>query len=199
LDAFLCLRMAETDIFLLMANLKYSHGVEFYQVTWDCSRASNGLVIDNDCKTVLKNTAATGSFLPVLGTVGFSGGLHCWNIKIVDAGNINNIMIGVSSGSNVSISNYPGYGSDKGVSYYGANGHRYFRNTREPFGPTFTSGDIIGTLLNMKHKTVTFYKNGACIGTAISVDSLTDGVYYPCISLQTLGQEIVSCEIPQEA
>lgn len=80
-----------------------------------------------------------------------------------------------------------------GVSYYGYDGYRYCGGTKRPFGPTFTSGDVIGTLLNMNNKTDTFQKNDVRIGIAIGVRGLTDDVHYPCISFYELGQEVTSC------
>jgi SPRY domain len=70
-------------------------------------------------------------------------------------------------------------------------------------GPNFSNGDIIGTLLNMNHKTISFYKNGIRSGMAASNDQdlyenlqpLPGDEYYPCISLSMRGQEVFSIEV----
>ncbi|RYY72365.1 hypothetical protein EON63_20980 [archaeon] len=96
----------------------------------------------------------------------------------------------------VTTSTYPGHSADKGVSYYGHNGHRYLANTNAAFGAPFKKGDVVGTLLTMEHKIVTYCLNGKRVGTAIGVDQLTEVLYYPCVSLHTLGHAVVSLEAP---
>jgi SPRY domain len=86
--------------------------------------------------------------------------------------------------------------ADKGGIGYHSNGNRYIAGSGVKFGPTYNTGDVIGTLINMNHRTVTFYKNGVRVGTAIGRDQLTEDIYYPCVAMYTLGDKVVSCESP---
>lgn len=133
-----------------------------------------------------------------MGTVGFTTGTHFWSVEIVDDVNFSHyIMIGVSDNLVLTESNAPGLkrigGStaddEIGVGYCG-NGYRYYGGTCFPFGPIFKKGDVIGTLLNLNEKTVTFYKNGIRVGTAANPGSLTGIKYYPCVAICRCGQEI---------
>lgn len=171
-------------------------GLECHKVVWDVTRASNGLVIENEHVTV-KKSSTDDLWQSVLGTVGFSSGIHYWNIEILESSNHNRIRIGVSSNLNVTCNSFPGHGDDTGVSY-GYDGNRHYSNINGSFGPSYTTGDIIGTLLNMNDKTVTFYKNSIRVGTAVGKDILLDDIYYPCVTLFAIGQQVSSCDIPQD-
>lgn len=82
---------------------------------------------------------------------------------------------------------------ENGVSYNGATGKLYCGDKLGiSYGPSYTKGDVIGTLLNMNRKTITFYKNGIRIGTAANVECLIGDEYYPCISLSSSNQKIGS-------
>jgi SPRY domain len=106
----------------------------------------------------------------------------------------NKIVIGISTSLDVSeAGNHPGGKADEGVGY-AASGKKWYKSGGTPFGPTFKTGDVIGTLLNMNLKTITFYKNGIRLGTAAGRDHLTDDVYYPCICLAGPGDKIISCD-----
>ena len=181
---------------LYPSDLIYVTGVQFHQVVWDPTRAAQGIVFQNENRLVTQNVALI-SHKCVMGTVGFTTGVHYWNLEIIDDAATKYIMIGVSKNASLTTSTYPGANNDKGVSYYGANGYRYFANTHAAFGPAFKKGDVVGVLLNMGHKTVTFYLNGQRVGTAIGIDQLTDDIYYPCVALYTLGHAVVSRELPE--
>ena len=61
-----------------------------------------------------------------------------------------------------------------GGTFYSANGE--LLNGKHPavqYGPSYSNGDVIGTLLNMNRKTVTFYKNGKRVALAAASGSLT--------------------------
>ena len=78
--------------------------------------------------------------------------------------------------------------------YFGGTGEQYKYNYDwYPLGPFYTTGDVIGILLNMNHKNVTFYKNDIRIGTVIGADQLKAAIYYPIIRLLAPGDEVISC------
>lgn len=81
---------------------------------------------------------------------------------------------------------------EKGASYNGMNGNKYFNGTNTTFGPKFSTGDVISILLNMDRKTVTFYKNGIRAGTAATSGIITGTRYYPYVSFSESNQKINS-------
>jgi hypothetical protein len=175
----------------LPEDLKYLARVRVHQPVFDPSHACAGVVFENRNLLVTQNVSGV-SHKCVFATEGFREGIHYWEFKVLDDATNKYIMIGVSKNVSVTASTYPGHSSDKGVSYYGGNGYRYYGNTNAAFGPTFSVGDVIGTLLNMEHRTVTFYLNGKRIGVALGSDALTDDMYYPVVALYSLGHTVVS-------
>jgi SPRY domain len=75
-----------------------------------------------------------------------------------------------------------------GVCYNGKNGNICNKNKNDTFGSSFSIGDVIGTLVNVEHCTVTYYKNGVRVGTA---DMECPG-HYPYVCLLHEHQEIMS-------
>lgn len=75
-----------------------------------------------------------------------------------------------------------GYHADDGETFNGdGRGH--------PFGPTFTTGDVIGCGYNLVEGRCFFTKNGLNLGCAFD-DMPTNILYYPTIGLKTPGEEI---------
>lgn len=142
--------------------------------------------------TFLSSAPPTPVWYSAIGTIGFMTGIHYWNIKMMDDGE-GTIMIGVIANDlDVTDKTNP-YNERCGVGYSARTGKRCMKGgIFTPFGPAFTKGDVIGTLLNMNRKTVTFYKNGIRIGTA--ANRLDDGTYYACVSFSTVRQEIRSID-----
>jgi SPRY domain len=167
--------------------------VEYHEITWDATRVGSGLILVNNHHLVAK-LDSDDLWQSVFETTGFSSGIHYWDIKVVQVEISMVIGVSKSLNSNATIS-YPGMESDKGgVGYSSRAGNRFYRGVGDTFGPTFTAGDVMGTLLNMNDRTATFYKNGVRIGTAIGKDKLTDDIYYPCIAHQSLEDKCVTRE-----
>lgn len=106
-----------------------------------------------------------GFWKSVLGTVGFTTGVYFWSLEILIDDIYKSIMIGVTGKLSVTKTRYASYaGCDSyngGLSYNLNNGNMIFQsNVSSAFDPSFSNGDVIGTLLDMNHKTITFYKNG---------------------------------------
>jgi len=76
-----------------------------------------------------------------------------------------------------------GYHGDDGCAFSGSGRGR-------PYGPTYSSGDVIGALFNRPERTISFYKNGLCLGVAF--DQVAEERLYPCIGLRTNGEEVLS-------
>eukprot|EP00698_Gefionella_okellyi_P005544 TRINITY_DN15052_c0_g1_i1.p1 TRINITY_DN15052_c0_g1~~TRINITY_DN15052_c0_g1_i1.p1 ORF type:complete len:208 (-),score=32.02 TRINITY_DN15052_c0_g1_i1:52-675(-) len=165
--------------------------VHFPKLIWDITRIAPGLKLERGC-TVVKQVNAAGTHKPIFALwEAPTTGLHFYQMKVENAGPSNCVMIGLGSSVATMASTYPGDNNDSGVSYYGANGYRYYSNTYAGYGPTFTTGDVIGVLLNLNHRTVTFFKNDECVGTAADASILKEGVlYYPICTLYQEGSQV---------
>ncbi|KAI7897225.1 uncharacterized protein EV154DRAFT_489381 [Mucor mucedo] len=74
--------------------------------------------------------------------------------------------------------------------YHGQSGQLFKQGHANPFGPTFTSPDIIGCGLNFATNSAFFTKNGVLLGVAEDID--TSELLYPCIGLSTNGEKITA-------
>jgi len=133
------------------------------------------------------NTIVTGSsqYSYVRGTLGVSQGKWYYEAKAVATSSSNAwYSIGWSgnspSGTAVPLGNQP-----DSVSYQGQNGTIRINGSETSTGTTFTTGDIIGTALDLDNNLVYFYKNGTLVnlgGTAITASaSTTNGVWCPAV------------------
>lgn len=199
--------------------LKFGIDVECHEISWNPLRCSQDLVVTNHQHSVKRNTATGLEWQAILGLQGFTHGVHFWNIHIKTFEANAHARIGVSSNLDFTQSYYAGK-EDNGGSYCGTDGKYYCHYLPLPdnrrgnnnisvigYGPTFTNDDIIGTLLDMTHKTVTFYKNGIRCGPAIGKKFikinnesnrplLSGDIFYPCVAFGPYHhQEIISCEI----
>lgn len=60
------------------------------------------------------------------------------------------------------------------------------------YGPTYSSGDIIGCGVHFATKSAFFTKNGVPLGSAFETCIDTSESLYPCIGLSTLGEKITA-------
>lgn len=74
--------------------------------------------------------------------------------------------------------------------YHGQNGQLFQQGHGNPFGPAFTSPDIIGCGVNFATKSAFFTKNGVSLGVAQDID--TSELLYPCIGLSSNGEKITA-------
>jgi hypothetical protein len=122
-----------------------------------------------------------------------SCGLYYYEVKIVSKGRDGYMGIGLSS-QIVSTNRLPGW--DKmSYGYHGDDGNAFCGSgTGQVYGPTFTTGDVIGCGLNLIEGSCFYTKNGHHLGTAF-----TDmpSQLYPTVGLQTPG-EIIDANFGQE-
>jgi len=122
-----------------------------------------------------------------------SCGMYYYEVKIVSKGRDGYMGIGLSS-QHVSTNRLPGW--DKmSYGYHGDDGNAFCGSgTGQVYGPTFTTGDVIGCGLNLIEGSCFYTKNGHHLGTAF-----TDmpSQLFPTVGLQTPG-EIIDANFGQE-
>ena len=76
-------------------------------------------------------------------------------------------------------------GTDKFSFGYGSTGMKSFSKKFEKYGERFGNGDLIGVLLNPVEGTISFSKNGLCLGVGFQIpEYLRNAVFYPAVSLK---------------
>ncbi|KAJ9156493.1 SPRY domain-containing protein [Pleurostoma richardsiae] len=96
------------------------------------------------------------------------------------------IGIGFSS-KNVALSRAPGW-EPESWGYHGDDGHCFAsQNVGKHYGPTFTTGDVIGCGINFRTGCAFFTKNGAYLGNAFRE---VKGELYPSVGLKKNGEHI---------
>lgn len=116
-----------------------------------------------------------------------SCGLFYFEIKIISKGREGSVAIGLST-QFASLSQLPGT-EQNSYGFHGSDGMKYHNN--EPghgkaYGPTFTTGDVVGCGLNFADNSCFFTKNGHHLGVAFT-DLPRGWELYPTVGLQSVG------------
>lgn len=120
-------------------------------------------------------------------------GLYYFEVKIVSKGRDGYMGVGLSA-QGVNLNRLPGWDNNS-YGYHGDDGHCFCSSgTGQPYGPTFTTGDVIGCGVNLIDNSCFFTKNGHHLGTAFR--DLPSNLY-PTVGLQTPG-EMVDVNFGQE-
>ncbi|XP_012275905.1 ran-binding protein 9 isoform X2 [Orussus abietinus] len=94
--------------------------------------------------------------------------------------------IGLSA-HGVNVNRLPGWDKHS-YGYHGDDGHSFCSSgTGQPYGPTFTTGDVIGCGVNLVDNTAFYTKNGHHLGIAFT--DLPPNLY-PTVGLQTPGEVV---------
>ncbi|KAI4489038.1 hypothetical protein M0804_004536 [Polistes exclamans] len=96
-----------------------------------------------------------------------SCGLYYFEVKIVSKGRDGYMGIGLSA-HGVNVNRLPGWDKHS-YGYHGDDGHSFCSSgTGQPYGPTFTTGDVIGCGVNLVDNTAFYTKNGHHLGIAFT-------------------------------
>lgn len=115
-------------------------------------------------------------------------GLFYFEVKIVSKGRDGYMGVGLTQlGTN--LNRLPGW-EKYSYGYHGDDGHVFnSATTGRSYGPTFSTGDVIGCGLNLVDNTCFYTKNGHNLGVA-AYDLRTPGDLYPTVGLQTPGETV---------
>ncbi|KAH9090669.1 hypothetical protein Ae201684P_014464 [Aphanomyces euteiches] len=161
----------------------------------DKQAAFSTLKISDDLLTVQCTSGEARNL--ALGNVGFSSGIHYWEIR-VDQAEFGSVFLGVcekhSKGqSSLNLNRWQGWGF---VNFRAT----YHNSTERIYGDHFNAGDTIGICLNMEAGKLSFFMDGIKFGEHIVTDLgvAFDGLkndrhiktLYPCIGLRKSGDKV---------
>ncbi|XP_048331530.1 ran-binding protein M homolog isoform X1 [Ziziphus jujuba] len=113
--------------------------------------------------------------------------VYYFEIFVKDAGTKGQIAIGFTSES-FKMRRQPGWEANS-CGYHGDDGLLYRGQGKgEPFGPTYTSGDIVGGGINYATQEFFFTKNGAVVG---KVNKDMKGPLFPTIAVHSQNEEVL--------
>ncbi|XP_042866776.1 ran-binding protein 9-like [Penaeus japonicus] len=113
-------------------------------------------------------------------------GLYYYEVKIVSKGRDGYMGIGLSA-QGVNMNRLPGWDKNS-FGYHGDDGHSFCSSgTGHAYGPTFTTGDVIGCGINLIDNVCFYTKNGHYLGVAFT--DLPPHLY-PTVGLQTPGEVV---------
>uniref|UniRef100_A0A667Z1L0 RAN binding protein 9 n=1 Tax=Myripristis murdjan TaxID=586833 RepID=A0A667Z1L0_9TELE len=108
-------------------------------------------------------------------------GVYYFEVKIISKGRDGYMGIGLSA-QGVNMNRLPGWDKHS-YGYHGDDGHSFCSSgTGQPYGPTFTTGDVIGCCVNLINNTCFYTKNGHSLGKNPNL--------YPTVGLQTPGEVV---------
>lgn len=110
--------------------------------------------------------------------------IYYFEAEVIAKGTTGYIGIGLQ-GADVALHKLPGWERNS-YGYHGDDGKVFHGSgTGRPYGHTYGDGDVIGAALDRVAQTLTFYKNGMCLGVAFT--DVTNEPLYPCAGFQSGG------------
>jgi hypothetical protein len=163
-----------------------SYGGGSTRMAWDADNCGKHLTVSEDGSSA-KHTGSSSNYSNVLGTVGFTSGVHEWAVKINKASS-RDMFIGIAT-KDMSLSKY--CGNDKhGWGYYGSTNKTYHNSSGKTYGKQYKEGDTIGVRLDCDAGTVEFSKNGEWWGVAYTESIFTEEPIFPVASMYKSNMEM---------
>eukprot|EP01023_Acetabularia_acetabulum_P019594 TRINITY_DN199_c2_g1_i1.p1 TRINITY_DN199_c2_g1~~TRINITY_DN199_c2_g1_i1.p1 ORF type:complete len:372 (-),score=29.15 TRINITY_DN199_c2_g1_i1:202-1317(-) len=107
---------------------------------------------------------------------------YYFEVQIINAGASGVIGIGLCQ-PQVNKFRQPGW-ENNSYGYHGDDGKKFYSSgVGQPYGPTYTTHDVIGVLYSQMAKTITYFKNGQKIGVAFG--NVQEDNLYPCVGLRS--------------
>ncbi|KAI9206925.1 uncharacterized protein BJ171DRAFT_495170 [Polychytrium aggregatum] len=119
-------------------------------------------------------------------------GIFYYEVEIISHGRAGIISIGVSYKDNSQLTKPVGYESNA-WGYHGDDGKLFSGQHPQgkPFGPTFTTGDVVGCIVNFYTKSLAFTKNGVFLGIAYrDIAKFMTHKLYPTVAMASEGEVI---------
>lgn len=113
-----------------------------------------------------------------------------FEIKIINGGDHSYIGIGLSEAKS-NLNSLPGWRPNS-YGYHGDDGRLFedkITGRGKPYGPKFTTNDIVGCGYNVTNSSCFFTKNGKFIETAFK-DLKQDVPWYPTIGMNSMGEKV---------
>ena len=156
---------------------------------------SNRIDLADDCRTVKytgpgrndSDAAAVRANTPLPPQIG----IYFFEVSVVNKGREGYISVGfaIKSASLSRLCGWEpgtiGYHADDGNLYRGA-------GTGTAFGPSYSTGDVIGCGVNFQEKSFFFTKNGVLVGEVTNLKDKFHLPFFPCVGCRTPG-EVLSC------
>lgn len=165
--------------------------LSFADLHFDPAACGPGLFISDNNTHLRRNIASDHYNTCRTMHTGWTQGVHYWSIRVIDRGSSCRILTGIVLPTfDISLPQYVGQTSDS-YGIYWSNGNKYNRGATAAFTSDLPrNNDVIGILLDLEARTLTYYKNGQILGTAFGLLPLqgTDDKYYPAVTLVQLGQ-----------
>ncbi len=166
---------------------KWSEQVQFVTdpgilFTFDSNKCGPDILLSDDGLTA--SYAGDDCWSALLGTRSFSSGVTTWEIRITQSSTAY-IFVGVATAM-ADLNTFLG-GCSNGWGFIGEQALYHNRDKVKGYGDSFSAGDIIGVVLDLKHGTMSFTRNGKMLGVAF--DKMF-GELYPAVAFYNVGQEI---------
>ncbi|KAJ3354952.1 Ran-binding protein 10 [Entophlyctis luteolus] len=116
-------------------------------------------------------------------------GVYYFEVRIVSKGRDGWMGIGLC-GRDANMDRLPGWDS-RSYGYHGADGYIFEGSSKgKAYGPTYTTGDYIGCIVNLLNNTVSFTKNGLHLGVAFQSQKIVQQTLYPAVGFRTPGESM---------
>ncbi|KAK9834310.1 hypothetical protein WJX81_005519 [Elliptochloris bilobata] len=114
--------------------------------------------------------------------------VYYYEVAVINRGRDGFIGIGFAT-SEVPLDRLPGWDSHS-YGYHGDDGCAFKGSGKgNAYGPTFTTGDVVGVLFDRVDCCISFVKNGIDLGVAFADVPLEERLY-PCVGLRTPDEEV---------